>query len=84
MISHLESDMSYATGVCLFEEGPSDTDPPVISNPSADPRIAPAGNEITISAMVADEQSGVASAEATIRDALGAEVTTLPMTNTTG
>jgi hypothetical protein len=79
VISHLESDMSFEIGVCLFEEGPADTEPPVISDAIADPRIVAPGTNVAISATIVDEQSGVASASATIRDGGGSVVDTVPM-----
>jgi hypothetical protein len=79
VISHLENDMSYATGVCLFEEGPSDTDPPEVSDADADPRIVAPGSDVVISATIVDELSGVAAADAIVKDSAGGVVATLTM-----
>jgi hypothetical protein len=84
VIAHLDIDMSFATGVCLFEDVVEDTDSPIVSDESAAPRIVAPGDPVTMEASITDEQSGVASAEATIRDGGGSVITTLPMTNTSG
>jgi hypothetical protein len=83
-IAHLDGDTAWAAGVCLFEAAPEDTEPPEISDAVAAPRITTPGSEITISATIVDELSGVASAEATVRDGGGSVVTTLAMSNSSG
>jgi hypothetical protein len=70
--------MSYATGVCLFEEE-QDMDPPEITDGGALPRIVAPGSDVLITANIVDSESGVAEADATVRDSLGAVVTTLAM-----
>jgi hypothetical protein len=84
VIAHLDGDTARAAGVCLFEAAPEDTEPPEISDAVAAPRITIAGSDITISTIIVDELSGVASAEATVRDGGGSVVTTLPMSNISG
>jgi hypothetical protein len=79
VISHLETDMGYKIGVCLFDEGPPDTDPPVVSDAVAGPRIVAPGDAVVISATIIDEVSGVAEADAIVRYSTGGVVGTLTM-----
>jgi hypothetical protein len=84
VIAHLDADMAYAAGVCLLEAVPEDSEPPSISDATATPRITPPGSDITISAEIVDDPSGVDSAEATVRDGGGSIVTILAMSIASG